>query len=63
MEGHGQKLDLVHIAVLATLIHHFSIAINTPVTTDIQHPIVTQVETLSHYNAAHHEVIKNDHNT
>ena len=53
----GQKLDLVHIDVIATLTHHFSIAMNTPVTTDIQDPIVIQVETLSHYNAAHHKVI------
>ena len=48
MESHGQKLDLVHIDVLATLILHFSVALMTPVTTDIQHTIVTQVETLSH---------------
>ena len=58
MESHGQKLDLVHIAVTAALTYLFSVAINTPVPTDIQHPIVTQVETLSHYNAALHEVIK-----
>ena len=57
MESRGQKLDLVHIDVIAALTHHFSVAINTPVTTDIQDPIVTQVKTLSHYNAAHHKVI------
>ena len=61
MEAHGQKWDLVHIAVTAALTHHFSVAINTPVTTDIQHTIVTQVKTLSHYNAAHHKVIKKYH--
>ena len=58
MESHGQKLDLVHIAVIAALFYLFSVVLNTPVTTDIQHPIVTQVKTLSHCNAAHHEVIE-----
>ena len=61
MEGHGQKLDLVHITVIATFTHHFSVVINTPVTTDIQNTIVTQVETLSRYNAVHHKVIKKYH--
>ena len=53
MEGHGLKLDLVHITVLATFTHHFSVAINTPVATEIQYTIVIQVKTLSHYNVLH----------
>ena len=53
MEGHGLKLDLVHITVLATFTHHFSVAINTPVATEIQSTIVIQVKTLSHYNVLH----------
>ena len=56
MEGHGLKLDLVHIAVIATLIHHFLVATKSPVY-KIQYIFVTQVETLSHYNVLHEVII------
>ena len=62
MEGHGLKLDLVHIAVIATTTHHFLVAINTPVTSEIQYIFVTQVETLSHYNVLHKVIIVKTHN-
>ena len=56
MEGHRLKLDLVHIAVIATLIHHFLVATKSPVY-KIQYIFVTQVETLSHYNVLHEVII------
>ena len=58
MEGHGLKLDLVHMTVPATLTHHFSTALNTPFS-GMHFSFVTQVETLLYYNVPHKVILVN----